>query len=465
VPRLRSVLAATLLLLPLSTATAAPSLPEPPAGDISPGITFLANIPELKTAISLNFIGDVLFASTVTGIYSYDVKDPAAPKRLGALPQYIWENEDVDVDPVRKLLFLSRDPRGFTTPATSALPYGAIQVIDVSNPALMQQKSYVMLPGGHTTTCVDSCRYTWTGGPGTGVGQPADWKGRPIFGTDMRDPSQPKVCPEPIDVGRNDGVTDYAHDVQVDAAGIAWVSGRGGVRGYWVNGRHKDPRDGKVKTATGCDPVPYAGGGTELGSSGPLMHNSWHNPTMKVEGRKGDVLMATEENLSSSCETSGRFATYDLKGTYRGEGFRGTGHRMRELDTWTPEEQDGATGCASAHYFTDRGDGVVAIAFYRQGTRLLDVRNAKDIKQIGFYRPNDANTWAAYWRPGGHLFVADFDRGVDVLKVGASSKPVKAPPLPAREAPNLPDEVLGWLCQVPRSLESGTAEDQHHAGV
>lgn len=446
--RLR-LLVVALLLLPLAPASAAP---EPPAGDISPGITFLANLPELKTAISLNFIGSTMFASTVTGIYSYDVSDPAAPQRLGALPQYIWENEDVDVDPVRELLFLSRDPRGFTTPATSAFPYGAIQVIDVSDPRRMQQKSTVLLPGGHTTTCVDGCRYTWTGGPSPGLGQPTDWKGRPIFGTDMRDPSRPVACPEPIDVGRNDGVTDYAHDVQVDAAGVAWVSGRGGVRGYWVNGRHRDPRDGKRKTATGCAPVPYAGGGTELGSSGALMHNSWHNPRLAVEGRRGDVLMVTEENITSACSTAGRFATYDLKGSYRGEGFGGTGHRLRELDTWTPEDQPGANGCASAHYFADRGDGVVAIAFYGQGTRLLDVRNPKDIRQVGFYRPEDANTWAAYWRPGGHLFVADFERGVDVLRIGGTSRPVQAPPLPPRPSPNLPDEALGWLCQVPRSV-------------
>jgi hypothetical protein len=194
------------------------------------------------------------------------------------------------------------------------------------------------------------------------------------------------------------------------------------------------------------------------------MHNSWHNRRLAVDGRRGDVLMATEENVVSDCSTSGRFATYDLKGSYRGEGFTGKpGHRLRELDTWTPEDEEGSTGCASAHYFTDRGDGVVAIAFYGQGVRLLDVRKPKDIQQIGYYRPDDANAWAAYWRPGGHVFVPDFERGVDVLKVGGPAKPVQAPPLPAREAPNLPDEVLGWLCQVPRSLDDLAAE--HHGGV
>jgi hypothetical protein len=458
--RLRPLLALASVLLPLSVLPS--SLPSavaatPPPGAISKGVTFVANVPEMTTAISVNFIGDTMFVSAMTGIYAYSVKDPAAPTLLGALPMYIWENEDVDVDPARGLLFISRDPRGFTTQATPGVfPYGAIHVIDVSLPHAMTQISLTPIPAGHTTTCVNSCDYTWTGGPSNAVNGPADWKGRPIYGTDMRNPAMPVACPTPIDLGRNDGVTDYAHDVQVDPRGIAWVSGRGGVRGYWTSGKHKDPVDGKVKEATGCAPVPYAGGGTALGKTSGLMHNSWRNPSLKVDGRRGDVLAVTEENLASSCEQSGRFATYDLRNSYTGAGFKPStikSHRLRELDTWTPEEQEGATGCDSAHYFTDRGDGLVAIAFYGQGTRFLDVRNPKDIKQVGFFRPDDASTWAAYWRPGGYVYVADNTRGIDVLKIGALSN--TAVTAPARDVPaplNLPDATLGWMCAVPREV-------------
>lgn len=458
--RLRPLLALASVLLPLSVLPS--SLPSavaatPPPGAISTGVTFVANVPEMTTAISVNFIGDTMFVSAMTGIYAYSVKDPAAPTLLGALPMYIWENEDVDVDADRGLLFISRDPRGFTTQATPGVfPYGAIHVIDVSTPSAMTQISLTLVPAGHTTTCVSGCDWTWTGGPSNAVNGPADWKGRPIYGTDMRNPAMPVACPTPIDLGRNDGVTDYAHDVQVDPQGIAWVSGRGGVRGYWTSGTHRDPVDGKVKEATGCAPVPYAGGGTALGKTSGLMHNSWRNPKLKVDGRRGDVLAVTEENLASSCEQSGRFATYDLRGSYTGAGFKASTvktHRLRELDTWTPEEQEGATGCDSAHYFTDRGDGLVAIAFYGQGTRFLDVRNPKDIKQVGFFRPDDASTWAAYWRPGGYVYVADNTRGIDVLKIGALSN--TAVSASARDVPaplNLPDATLGWMCAVPREV-------------
>ncbi len=444
-------LTALLVAVPLAVPGRAAA---PPAGAISEGVTYLTNVAELRTAISLNFIGSTMFASTVHGIYSYDVSDPAAPHLLGALPQYIWENEDVDVDPVRHLLFLSRDPRGFTSPATTAFPYGAVQVIDVSNPAVMRQLSVTLLPAGHTTSCVDHCRYTWTAGPATGATQPTDWGGRPVFALDMRDPTRPVACPHPIDEHRNDGRTDYAHDVQVDGQGVAWVSGSGGVRGYWVAGRHRNPLTGAQQVATGCEPVPYAGGGTDLGqlaTRNGLMHNSLRPAYLPR------VLLATEEVTTTTCASSGRFTSYSLAGSFAGAGFRSSPQhrfRMRLLGTWTPEQQPGSSGCDSAHYFTDRGDGLLAAAFYTQGTRFLDVRDPRHVRQVAYYRPNDANVWAAYWRPGGYVYVADFTRGVDVLRVSGlrDTTPVKAPRAPSRPAPNRPSSDLGWLCQVPLAL-------------
>ena len=454
--RLLACLAAVALVAPVRLAMAVPEA-APPAGDISKNVGFVANIPEMKSAIALNFIGDTMFVSATTGVFAYDVKDSAKPTLVGALPQYIWENEDVDVDAKRKLLFISRDPRGFTSPATSGatFPYGMIQVIDVSIPTAMRQISQIVLGAGHTTTCVNACQWLWAGGPYANAQTQPGWKGRPIIGVDLRDPMNPKECAKPIDVGRNDGVTDYAHDVQVDSAGIAWVSGAGGVRGYWTSGRHRNPLTGKVQTADGCNPVPYAGGGTpESATPSRFMHNSWRNTKLAVDGkRRGDVLVATEENVTSNCESAGRMATFDLRGSYAGEGFRNiakTKYRLKTLDTWTPEEQAGSDGCASAHYFDDRGDGILAYAFYGQGTRFLDVRNPRNIRQIGYYRPDDASTWAAYWHKG-QVFVADNARGIDVLtfSTGKSAKSVTAP---ARRTPSKirfePSPVWGNLCPL-----------------
>ncbi|MGH2691056.1 MAG: hypothetical protein ACRDHM_00950, partial [Actinomycetota bacterium] len=270
--------------------------------------------------------------------------------------------------------------------------------------------------------------------------------------------------------GRNDGVTDYAHDVQVDANGVAWVSGAGGVRGYWTEGDHYNPLTEKVETATGCMPIPYGGGGTpNEATPSRFMHNAWRDVDATIPGEddpatpeddtKGMVLYGTEENITSACASSGRFATYDLRGSLNGEGWKdiqNTKFRMRVLDTFTPQGQQGSTGCASAHYLDDRGDGIVAYAFYGQGTRFLDVSDPKDIRQIGYFRADGgagnvaSNVWAPYWHAVGgqeYVFVADNARGIDILKFtgGPTSAQVEAP---AGEIAPLPDMApeFGYMC-------------------
>jgi hypothetical protein len=480
--RLAALLAALSVLVLASDAPAA----------TSPNVHPLARLPELATAISINFIGDTMFASTVHGLYAYDVSDPAAPRLLDAVPHPIWENEDMDVDPARKRVFISRDPRGFTSPATSGstFPFGALEIYDASDPAQLRLLNVVPLDAGHTTSCVNRCDFVWTAGPtASTTTQPSDWGGRPVFATDVRDPAHPVKCPSPIDLERNDGKTDYAHDVQVDAAGVAWVSGAGGVRGYWTEGRHLDPVTGTTHDATACAPIPYAGSGSPKEATGSrFMHNAWRDytaPTPAAKHKKAakkkrrharrhrrkhgrarkasvgaspaltrnDVLLATEENVTSDCATSGRFVTYDLRGTYAGEGFRTdtrAGHRMRVLDTWTPEGQPGSTGCASSHYFASRGDGITVNAFYEQGVRFLDTSDPADIREVGYYVNDDSNTWAAYWHKG-HVYVADFGRGVEVL--GFEGRPgrastVRAPAVRGTRSLRFSADIFGGLCPL-----------------
>jgi len=255
-------------------------------------------------------------------------------------------------------------------------------------------------------------------------------------------------------------VTDYSHDVQVDEAGVAWVSGAGGVRGYWTSGSHLDPVTGQVREATACDPVPYGGGGTsEDATPSRFMHNAWRPADAQIPGddaSRGMVLYATEENLQSSCAQSGRFATYDLRGSLNGEGFKDiaeTKFRMTTLDTWTPEQQEGSTGCASAHYLDDRGDGLLAYSFYGQGTRFLDVTDPRDIRQVGYFRPDGGSSFAPYWR-GDLVFIADASRGVDILRwkgdaAPATAETVSAPRLAVAAPAAAMDPRLGYLCPLP----------------
>ena len=397
----------------------------PPSGAVSQNIQFLANLP-IPSAISLCFIGNTVFVSTVLGVYSVDISDPANPQLLGALPMYIWENEHMQVDPVRNLLFIARDPRGFTTPATTAFPYGAVHVIDVSNPRAMVQVGFHLQPTGHTTACINDCKFLWVSGPASpGIQIPAGadpaWGGRPVWGLDISDPANPVDCPHFIDLGNHNGLTDYDHVADVDAMGIAWETGSGHIRGYWTQGEHFDPGTGQVRTATGCEPIPYGGGNVDegqLAGQGGIMHNSSRNLNLSVDGRRGDLIAATEEVTVTDCNTSGRFVTYDLGGSYSGQAWTSAGknYKLRRLDTWTPQNQAGSTGCDSSHWFTDRGDGLIAIAFYTQGTRLLDIRDPRHIKEVGFFNVQNTDSWSAYWHGDNYIYVADFERGLDVLR-------------------------------------------------
>jgi hypothetical protein len=146
------------------------------------------------------------------------------------------------------------------------------------------------------------------------------------------------------------------------------------------------------------------------------MHNSWHDLSLAVDGRSGDVLTATEEVVTTDCTKAGRFLTYDLAGTYQGEAWTNSHTTLHRLDAWTPENRPGSTGCDSAHWFTDRGDGLIASAFYTQGTRILDVRDPRHISQVGYYNVSGTDTWAAYWHGHNQIVVADFMRGLDILR-------------------------------------------------
>jgi hypothetical protein len=427
----------------------------------------------------------VAFVSSTTGVRSYDVTDPTSPALLGGVVEPIWENEDMDVDVRRKIVVVSRDPRMLIVDPIKAKPTSGVQLFDASDPRIFVPLGFIPLPVGHTATCINRCDYLWVNGPYghpiTLPGEPnpgnAQERGRPIIAVDIRDPLNPVVSPDPIDTHRNEGITDYVHDVQVDQAGIAWVSGAGGVRGYWTNGRHRDPVTGKTRLATGFEPVPYAGGKIP----GDLFsHNSFRPDAGRYRSRDpnqanyrdrrprpGELLLATEETFDDGCAADGKLRTIDLKGTLvrgRWDGFdgkswkagKGRAYELPVLDSWGVAGQQGsyATTDCSAHYFDFRS-GLVAEAFYSQGVRILDVSDPFHIKQIGWYVPEHGMAWAAYW-DGAYLFVADFVRGVDVLrftgKAGPHNRDLAGPALkPTPIAGLSPSPIWGYSCRLEAS--------------
>ena len=249
-----------------------------------------------------------------------------------------------------------------------------------------------------------------------------EWTGVPAFVTDVRDPLHPYTYAKPVDTKRNNNTTAYTHSVDVDQNGLAWTSGFGGVRGYYTNGMHTDPTTGQTRMATATDPVPYAGGSASrrwrrpgavragqpraqlvpphAGGVGHVARRRSPRPPGRTLN-KTDLQYVTQENVASCTSTSGggsgRFVIANLAGCYTGKAWdpeRSVAERPDASATSSrsstttrrrtcPGSNNGA-GC-SAHWFTVLGD-MVAIAFYGQGTRILDVSDPTDIKQAGYFR-------------------------------------------------------------------------------
>jgi hypothetical protein len=455
--------AALVLVLPAVASAADP----PPGAAMSSNLDYVKRLPTTAGIVEGKFDEvrnkDVLVITGRFGFKTFDVSDPTDPQLLDEfIPADLaaggyWQNEDMEIDRKRKLIIGALDPRHTDNPlglcpagGSTANPNckSGFYVISYKDPSNLEQVGdFVSLPSGHTSSCIDNCRYIWTGGPARRsdmgwlgertIGGRGD--GRPIWVTDLRDPEHPRVSDEPVDLWRNDGYTDYSHDVNVDEKGIAWVSGRGGIRGFATSGRHRDPYQNRWRRASPFDPILVAGGGV-AGTAQPVMF--MHNSERPVGGdvrasgvKKNNVLIGTEEDFTSPCGASGKIVASDLTDSWGGEpGASSTvanPYRMQALDSFhpfldTPETANPALGC-SAHYFEIK-DSTLAGGWYGQGLRLLDVSDARDLRQIGYYRVTgtgtdnpSSNSWDTEWLPdkrkGDLVYLFDMSRGVEILRL------------------------------------------------
>ena len=90
------------------------------------------------------------------------MSDPDSPSD-GDYKTY-WQNEDMDVDKDRKLVFMARDPRSFRGTTASDTSIAGVYIVKARNPRKLRLLTFHELPSGHTTTCINGCDYLWTGG-------------------------------------------------------------------------------------------------------------------------------------------------------------------------------------------------------------------------------------------------------------------------------------------------------------
>jgi hypothetical protein len=469
------VIAAALLGL-LGSAGVASAAKPPKGAAISDSLEYIGRVPNSSDIVEGKFDTvagrEVLVTTGRFGFRTYDVTDPANPQLLDRFqpPEVLgargyWQDEDMDLDVQRKLIIGALDPRHDDVDQQSCPGIGTLSsktrnpqcrsgfyVISYADPAnLTQVGDFVELPVGHTTSCIDNCNYVWTGGPARrndlaylGPFTPGGrGDGRPIWVTNLKDPANPTTFSKPIDLGRNDGLTDYSHDVDVDANGIAWTSGRGGLLGYATSGRWRDPRTGQVRPAKPWDPVLVAGGGIPGGANGvaqpqtDFIHNSARPLNGKVQASgvaDGNVALMTEEDFTEPCDQGGRIVAVDITSSLGGSGAANSTpehpFRMTALDSFHPaldasKSAARITSC-SAHYFEVSGSSLAA-AWYGQGLRVIDASDARHLRQVGYYYVTgtdavtdpSSNSWDTAWH-GNLVYLFDMSRGIEILRLKVS---------------------------------------------
>jgi hypothetical protein len=407
------------LALALTAVVVAPTAKATPAPPLrtSDNVHLLSTIPGSYAGIA--FAGTHAYATGWgTGLTVLDISKPSAPSIVGQLPLPHFENEDVEVCGDTVLISNDRESKDYG---------GVLNVIDVANPSLPTLLASLPLGltgtgrgAGHIANFVNAgCTQVWVDG------------GDHVEVVDLSDRTAPKslglfesfasVGPDP----KHPTTFRVSHDTELDSKGIAWSVGGGGIAGYRVA---RNPLKPLLVASSGTEGVNIDNDGTTSPYNDFIIHNS---------KRMGSTLLVTEEDYvdtdedqPGSCNGQGKFEAWSIVG--------GAG-KMKPLDTWKTElngyltggdAQDSkapVTANCSSHWFEERG-GIAAVGWYEQGVRFLDVRNPKDIRQVGYYLPADGATWAAYWVPGASdiVYTADPARGIDVLRIDDPTKPKAA---------------------------------------
>jgi LVIVD repeat len=368
--------AAAALIVTSSVPAAAERAWEPsPGGMVSGPVEYVTTLPiDAGGAISAKLRDGLLYVTTFRSFSIYDVSDPVNPVPLSTkplTPRVFMEQPDTN----GKIAIFPMD-----------LPQNALQIWDVSDPASPSEiVNFSLTRTDHMWTCVLDCRYAY-GGRGTII--------------DLKDPASPKIVG---DWAPTHPASAY-HAIEEVAPGIVIT---GTVPAYVLDAR-KDPRNPTLVATFSLD-----------SSSPPPAIAEWPD-----DARDRFALMSFETPFSGPCtESSGAFTTFDTKNYKKTKSFSPVDeYKLTSDGTFV----DGgapynAVGC-SPYAFGIPPDytksGRLAVPWFEQGMRLLDVSARGKISEVGGFLPFGGSSATAIWIDAEILYLIDTVRGIDILRVG-----------------------------------------------
>jgi hypothetical protein len=411
-------------------ATSIVDVPFPPMGRAaggfaSPNVEFVKNFPQHVDTAGARKLGNFFYITTERDLTIYDVSDPPNPVEVGKLVlpdpgMPVFTEEDPDTN--GRILLVSNN--------------GVLTVIDVRDKKAPKVLS--SLPGAdeHTVTCVLDC--TWAYGSDGMI-------------VDLRDPANPRLS----DKSWQTDDIESDHDVTEVEPGIVLTS---------------------TQPLKLLDARTNPEGPTELAST-PKEPGRFVHANLWPGGGTDDFLLVGGEAQGPGCsrDVSASFSTWDARA------FRETG-ATRQLDEFrlepgAPEEGRAPESTYCVHWFDPhpnyRSGGLIAIGWYEHGTHFLRVGEDGRISEVGFFLGGGGQASAAYWIDERTVYVADYLRGLDVLRFtgdisgppakaaggqGAEPEPAPADPAPSRPATEPPaaQAAASPACTQPVALRSAS---------
>lgn len=356
------VVAFLLAVLPPSTTVAGPTA----GGIASDNLDYIGHVPfDIGTATGARLVGHHLYVTSFRALSIYDVRRPLDPRLVSTTPIGLkYQNEDVATDG-RILLF------------SESSPSDVLHVWDVEDKSNPREIAQLSGAGDHTMSCILRCQWGY-GSDGAIV--------------DLRDPTRPRLVG---DWTENVGLRNGSHDVE-------------------------EFRDGFVLAASYSEPFllldvrrPTS---PKILASGPAPGGRgwwYHAAAWPRRGRDSFVIMEAEGTAAPIMSFDAR--TWRETRSFTQIDSYAVGDDGNYLNGRSPQKGE------SSHWFdvhpNFREGGLIAVAWYSHGTRIVRLTKAGKFSEVGYFLPYGGITYAAYWVGDDVIYSIDHTRGIDILRL------------------------------------------------